>query len=313
MDNSLKNSTKVSVAVITFNHERFIRVALDSILNQIKDFNIDINIGDDYSSDKTREILKEYKTKYPEIINLLLPPQHIGMMNNFVSTLKSCKGQYVALLEGDDYWCDVNKLRNQVDIMDGNKEYAISFHKTKKIFDNSDEAEITLNSDLKKDVYEIDDLLSGNFIFTNSVLYRNNLFAKFPDGFLDLPMGDWPLHILNAKYGKINFIDKVMSVYRIHGNSEWSSKDLMHRKYANLKTYYFIKENIPGKYRGVVRSKISVLHAGIAFNELRKCNYIGFIKHIVKGTIIFPYIGYLTSNKVRDSIGHEYNAWINNI
>ena len=305
------NNIKVSIAVITYNHEKFIREALDSILSQVINFKIDINIGDDFSTDNTRAILEEYKCRYPDIINLILHTTNIGMMNNFASTLQACKGKYIALLEGDDYWCDVNKLQTQVDFMDKNEGYAISFHKVKKIFDDTDNEEIILNNELIKDTYEIDDLLPGNFIFTNSVLYRNNLFATFPKGFLDLPMGDWPLHILNAKYGKIHFSNKVMSVYRIHGSSEWSSKTKMYRKNANLKTYYFIKENIPDKYKDVVRSKISVLHTGLALNEFRVCNYSGFIKHILKGMFIFPYIGYLTSNMVRESIRNEYNAWIN--
>jgi glycosyltransferase involved in cell wall biosynthesis len=106
---------KVSVLMITYNHEKFIAQAIDSILMQQTDFEYEIVVGDDFSKDRTRAILDNYKKKHPSKIKLLFPDRNLGMHRNFIQTLNSCQGQYVALLEGDDYWTSPYKLQKQVD------------------------------------------------------------------------------------------------------------------------------------------------------------------------------------------------------
>ena len=97
---------KVSVAMITYNHERFIAQAIESVLMQQTDFAVELVIGEDCSTDKTRAIVCAYGERYPERIRLLLPERNQGMIPNFVATMNACQGQYIALLEGDDYWTD---------------------------------------------------------------------------------------------------------------------------------------------------------------------------------------------------------------
>ena len=100
------NDIKVSVCMITYNHERFIAQAIESVLMQETDFRVELVIGEDCSTDGTRAIVREFGERFPERIRLLLPEHNLGMMPNFVATLSACRGQYVALLEGDDYWTD---------------------------------------------------------------------------------------------------------------------------------------------------------------------------------------------------------------
>ena len=109
---------KVSVAMITYNHERFIAQAIESVLMQQTDFAVELVIGEDCSTDGTRAIVRDYGERYPERIRLLLPEHNLGMMPNFVATLKACRGQYVASVEGDDYWTDPHKLQKQVDFLE---------------------------------------------------------------------------------------------------------------------------------------------------------------------------------------------------
>ncbi|MCW5971562.1 MAG: glycosyltransferase [Blastocatellales bacterium] len=111
---------KVSVLLMTYNHQRFIAQAIDSALTQRTDFAYEIVIGDDFSTDATREIAIEYQQKYPERIRLVLPPQNLGFDGNliFIETLRAGRGEFVALLDGDDYWSSADKLQRQVDFLE---------------------------------------------------------------------------------------------------------------------------------------------------------------------------------------------------
>src|SRR5437016_2968680 len=113
---------KLSVMMITYNHERYVRHALDSVLMQKVDFDYEIVIGEDRSTDSTREILLEYRDKFPAKFRLLLHEQNIGVIRNCFTTLAACRGEYVALLEGDDYWTSDTKLQKQVEFLDSHRD-----------------------------------------------------------------------------------------------------------------------------------------------------------------------------------------------
>src|SRR5687768_16687744 len=109
---------KVSVAMITYNHEAFVAQAIESVLMQKTDFDFELVIGEDCSTDKTREIVNGYKSKYGERIRVLLPAKNLGINRNLKQTLLACQGRYIALLEGDDYWTSSLKLQKQVNFLD---------------------------------------------------------------------------------------------------------------------------------------------------------------------------------------------------
>lgn len=113
----------VSVIVPTYNHEKYIAQALDSILAQKISFSMEILIGDDCSTDNTIQILKKYKTQYPDLIKLFLQSENVGATRNAYNLLTNAQGKYLATLEGDDYWIDNNKLQDQVDFLEKHKEY----------------------------------------------------------------------------------------------------------------------------------------------------------------------------------------------
>ncbi len=115
---------KLSVVFITYNHEPFIRKALDGVLMQETDFDFKIVVGEDCSTDNTRAILLEYKEKYPEKIKLLFREKNLGCPTlNVYQTAMECRGEYLAFLEGDDYWTDPHKLQKQVDFLESHPDY----------------------------------------------------------------------------------------------------------------------------------------------------------------------------------------------
>lgn len=213
---------KVSVQMVTYNHEKFIAKAIDSILMQRTNFDYEIVIGEDCSTDNTRNIIIDYQNKYPEKFKLLLNEKNLGMHKNGVQTLQACTGEYVAILEGDDYWTSPDKLQKQVNFLDNHPECVLCFHNVSEVYiDGSREPHDACRSD-QKEFSTIEDLLEGNFIPHCTILYRRGL-VDIPDWFSSLPMGDWPHHILLALHGQIGYINEVMAAHVFHPAGVWYS------------------------------------------------------------------------------------------
>ena len=220
-------SVIVSISCITFNHAAYIRACIDGFLMQKTSFVFEILIHDDCSTDGTREIIEEYAQKYPDLIFPMFQNENQyskgvrGMMARF--NFPRCRGKYIALCEGDDYWTDIYKLQKQVDFLENNLDFSTCFHNMILSKDsNSSEVELT-NSKNQESVLSILDLAEkGNFMFTASVVFRKPK-VEFPDWLTDLPIGDYAIHLFNAQFGKIKYLDQVMGAYRIHAGGIWGS------------------------------------------------------------------------------------------
>lgn len=129
-------NVKVSVIVLTYNHEKYIRQALDSILMQKVDFRYEILVGDDASTDQTAGILKAYQRQYPDVIKLQLREKNLGATANAYELFYMADGEYISSCEGDDYWVDSNKLQKQVDFLDANPQYIGCAHKCEIVDEN---------------------------------------------------------------------------------------------------------------------------------------------------------------------------------
>jgi glycosyltransferase involved in cell wall biosynthesis len=121
------NKIDISVCIITYNHQKFIAKAIDSVLMQSTEYNIEIILGDDCSTDCSTDICKSYEDKYKNV-RLLKRDKNIGMNANWMDTIRSANGKYIALLEGDDYWIDKYKLQKQVTFLEKNKDYVLCSH-----------------------------------------------------------------------------------------------------------------------------------------------------------------------------------------
>jgi glycosyltransferase involved in cell wall biosynthesis len=217
---------KLSVMMITYNHERFIAQAIRSVLAQRVNFDYEIVVGEDCSTDTTRDILMDFHRQYPDRIVPLLRNHNMGAMQNLDGTLAACRGQYLALIEGDDYWTCEDKLQRQVDFLDAHHDHAICCHRA-QVLDETGKSCIEIQPRNSAGSYTIEDLLESNWIMTCSVVYRWGSIAALPSWFVDMKLGDWPLHVLVARVGKINLLDDVMAVYRVHPGSMWSSQPLI--------------------------------------------------------------------------------------
>ena len=212
---------KLSVAMITYNQKRFIAQAIESVLAQKVNFDYEIVIGEDCSTDGTRDIILDFKTRYPQRIVPILREQNVGAIRNFGETIAVCRGQYVAFLEGDDYWTSVDKLQRQVDFLDGHPDRALCCHRVKTL-NESGTAEFDVFPACAAGTYALGDLLESNFVMTCSAVLRRKLIGPLPNWFFKMKLGDWPLFAMVARYGRIELMDEVMAAYRVHSGSSWS-------------------------------------------------------------------------------------------
>ncbi len=219
------STPKVSVCVQTYNHAPYIIQALDGVLMQETDFDFEIIIGEDESSDGTRDICIHYAEQHPDRIRLFLRSREDVIFidgrptgrYNFVENLRAARGEYIALLDGDDYWTDPRKLQKQADLLDAHPEYALCFHAVTQVNEVDGGETKVLYPPGRKLSYRLEDIIKSNFIPNLSVMFRNRGMEDLPDWFWEMPVGDLALHVRNALHGDIGYIDEVMGVYRRHG------------------------------------------------------------------------------------------------
>ena len=204
--------------MITYNHEAYISQAIGGVLMQETDFPIELVIGDDCSTDRTRQICLEYQQEHPDLIRLLARENNLGISPNFLDTLTNCTGEYIALCEGDDYWTDPKKLQKQIDFLSNNPDFTVCFHNALIVYENEGKASRLSNSKVSEEL-GFDDIIGRRFFMTVSCVFRNGQFDQLPPS---LVVFDWVLHLLNSKNGKIKYLPDVMAVYRKQ-ESGWSN------------------------------------------------------------------------------------------
>ncbi|MCB9042756.1 MAG: glycosyltransferase [Chitinophagales bacterium] len=214
----------ISICITAYNHEKFIAQAINSIISQQTTYSYEIIIGVDPSNDNTLEICTKYQLKHPDIIKILINSNKdkiylYGKASgrfNFLNNLTQAKGKYIALLDGDDFWIDNNKIQTQLDFLEKNEHYVVCWHQANKI--NSEGKYISTFPDKTRMQSEkiMSNLYVSNFIPTGSTVFRNGLLDFSTSWFKYTPYIDWSMHIMLLNLGKGHFFDIPMSAYRIH-------------------------------------------------------------------------------------------------
>ena len=231
---------KISVVTITYGHENFIEQTLDGVFMQDYKGEIEFIISNDHSPDATDRVIKDYLSVKEIPINFTIKyTQHEvnkGMMTNFIWALEQASGKYIALCEGDDYWTDPLKLQKQVEFLETNQEYVLTFHPVQIL--NTDGVLVEDFITKVPENYEYQETLASgnNYIHTPSVLFRN-IITSFPPEFMLSPIGDYFLYMILTNHGKIKIMNDTMAVYR-QGVGVWSDLQLPERL---LNTMFCIK------------------------------------------------------------------------
>ena len=251
----------VSVWMITFNHEAFIRQAIDGVLMQQTAFAYELVIGDDKSTDLTPEIIQEYQQCHPERIRLRLAKENLYSLNmkQGIGVLAACRGKYIALCEGDDYWTDPGKLQKQVDFLEAHPECSMCFHYVSALFQATGAMQHP-RLELEEPCYVLDDLLSGTvhvYPRTSSRMFRREIVSELPPWFHDAPATDLPLVVLCAEYGKICLLNEVMSVYRVHSGGVWSGSTLVDRSKTTLQVYQQLRSHLGARHQKAMKTRLA--------------------------------------------------------
>lgn len=266
----------VSVYCLAYNHGKYIRKALDGFVSQKATFKYEVFVHDDASTDNTAEIIREYAEKYPEIIKPIFQTE-----NQYSKGIKICqtyifpkmKGKYIAVCEGDDYWCDNLKLQKQVDFLEAHSEYSACVHNS-MIFNANTNKYMGYVSKRKKnsDLFLKDVIYGGGSAYqTSSLLMKREYCFNKPAYFqVAKGYGDYPLSVYLTTDSKIRYLSDTMSVYRWCSNpTSWtkkidSDKNKLIEHIENVCTFlgkvkeYVSEEQIVEVDKAIIRQKIGL-------------------------------------------------------
>lgn len=262
----MRPPVKVSVALLTYNHERYFAQAIESVLAQRVNFPYEIVIADDCSTDGAPAIIADYQRRFPDRIRVLPRPRNLGMLRNFMGMYAACRGEYVAILDGDDYWTSPDKLRLQVELLDQQRDLAICFHRVEIVTDGALHL-TTLHPPAGAVIQRsAEDLLRGDCIVAGATMLRR-LFSELPDWIAEMAMPDWPTFVLHALHGGIGYIDQPMSVYRQHSSSDWTSRTRQQKLPRKIAARRLMAEKLGAPYDAILTPVIERLVVELALLE----------------------------------------------
>jgi glycosyltransferase involved in cell wall biosynthesis len=214
----------LSVCLITYNHAKYIRQAIEGVLMQKVNFTLELIIADDFSTDGTREIILEYKEKYPEFIKLILQKKNVGAEQNWLDLMKSPFSKYTAYFEGDDYWIDPLKLQKQLNFLESEPGYGLVFTDADLFYERTGKIIKAYDRKFKRKIPTgnvIDFLLYNNPYKSCTSMFRNDLIQDSFHLFnrYNFRQGDLVLWLLIASQSNVGYLDESTSVYRIKDQS----------------------------------------------------------------------------------------------
>lgn len=269
----------VSVCIITYNHELYIREAIEGVLMQKTTFPIELIISEDCGPDSTRKIVKEYAAKYPDIIIADLPEKNRGMIDNFHHCVSLAKGKYIALCEGDDYWTDPLKLQKQVDFLEANLEYGLVYTDLNSYNENTKQF---VNGLFKNHIWEKNNSFekhltsSGSLAPCTWMIRSKYIFDTLFDLKKDNPTdGSFVLALEIMLKTNITMLDDVTAVYRINDGSASRLQDkkkwyLYHKGvFETQKKYLKYIQNQELKALFLLRKYNSYIYISLKYRDIQ--------------------------------------------
>ncbi len=315
MEEEATENIMVSICVMSYNLEKYIAEALDSILMQKVNFKYNIVVGEDYSTDNTRQILQTYVNKYPDKITLLLHEKNIGMLANFAATLKACHGKYIALLDGDDYWTDPLKLQKQVDFLEHNKDYSMTFHNMELQNETKNGVIVKpFRQDQNSREYTYDEIVKTWSVGTCSVLCINNKQYQYIEKNLWFPVQDLPFYLCCASKGKLYYMADTMSVYRrLLTGSQNSEKFKSLNINLDFIKYYKVLYNDFNDLlcKETIENKSALHYLSMAHKSRKKGDEKDYLRYLTLAMVQDPELIYEreihATQKKLDTVTNKYN------
>lgn len=256
----------VSIVCITYQHKDFIGDALNSLLMQETNFPFEIIVRDDASIDGTREIIESYAKKYPNIIKTILEieNQYSKGVKAFSSTIPRANGKFIAICEGDDYWCDVSKLEKQVNMLLAHPECVVTYHDAVYLSTACDSKPKTLLDKSGRKGFSRKELLHYSFMPTLTLCFKN-VIKEFPEEYNNVLNGDTFIISLLGRYGNAIYVDDIKpAIYREHEGGIWSGLSREDKLINTITTYYWMSVY----YKRTLNKSASTFYAFSVMNHM---------------------------------------------
>ena len=273
----LKNEVEVSVVCITYNHKNFLRRCLDNIICQKTDFKFEVLVHDDCSTDGTTDIVREYAQKYPDLIVPIYEQenQYSKGVKITANVVRMATGKYIALCEGDDYWCDDKKLQLQYDYMEEHPYCSACFHNT-RIYNSIINTTSFENNWKDIHVMTAKEVFKMGNVHTSSYFFRRQFF-NIPDYGKNVWIQDFVFKTTLFKYGQVVVLPRIMSVYNINNGSgsvtnyffRIAETDMVKRKTEEIENYLIKYKQEKNEYSDVINE----LLFQIEFCKIYNYNY----------------------------------------
>jgi len=266
---------KVSVHMITYNHEPFIGQAIESVLGQQTDFDYELVIGEDCSTDATRSVALAYQAQHPNRVRVLCHEVNMGMLRNAATCTAACRGKYLAKLEGDDYWTDMRKLQKQADFLDAHPDTALCYTNAVAFdTDRPDEKQVLIKPGERKPFIDVAELVTGNQVVSLTRMSRRYDMDALPALYFKGTEGDWPLACLLACSGRVAYIDEITGAYRRHAGGVFTRRSDTEKVYRNARTREAVDRMLAFEYHHIMAPRIrerylEAYHYGMASGEWR--------------------------------------------
>ena len=219
---------KASICIITHNHEQWIADAIDGALMQVADFDFEIVIGEDCSTDGTMEVVQQYQRNHPDKIRVITSSENVGGKANLSRTMEAAQGEYIALCEGDDFWMDQNKLADQVAFLEANPDFACSVTQAAIEYHGQLDRRFKSNYARTQETWEGEDVINTpSFCATASMVFRKADIWPLPKWFADVAWGDSSLRGILAKQGKFHYLQRKAVTYRCN---DWGALNQLRKK-----------------------------------------------------------------------------------
>ena len=272
----------VSVIVTTYNHEPYLADALDAILSQRCDFGVEIVLGEDCSSDGTLAVCREYAEKYPENITLIASAENVGWRENYRRCVEAARGKYIAFCDGDDYWCDVERLSEQVALMEANPNVGLCYTLAER---RNEEGRLVGHFPIGEGHTTLNAMLHDWCVENCTTLARRDAVVDYyasekPENRPEWLTEDLPMWLYVASHFEVAYIDRVTAVHRVFADSVSHSTSLAKRlafcdSSSNIKLWFDVRYNHCLQRRHLLCERMNTAlwvysHIGTVGNFLRR-------------------------------------------
>jgi glycosyltransferase involved in cell wall biosynthesis len=261
------NEPLVSVVLRTYNHAPFISQAIESVLIQQTDFPFELVIGEDCSTDGTREIVQTYAMRYSDTVRTVLPERNVGHGEMLRQALAATRGELIAYLDGDDYWTSRKKLEKQVAFMRANPECHDCFHDVSLVYDEAGVPSGNVSPRLAEEHFGIEQIVMECFPPAPSMMFRRGVFEELEREAFDSAWLDWIIHVQAATHGPLGYLPETLAAYRVHRGGMFSALDRLSQLEEDDSFYSRLLPQLPDQ-RVLIKRCLAHRRAQLAIERL---------------------------------------------